>query len=100
VLSGNGEFDPIWGNLGLTLHVIASAKLFDIHSALWTGLRPHLLDGRYRLGVFCLLRLVTSAPTMRIPRSVALEADFMLTVRASDGISTTLFLVAVLDGEL
>jgi len=100
VLSENGEFDSIWGSLGLTLHVIAPTKLLNIHSALWTGLRAHLLDGRYRLGVFCLLRLVASAPAMRIPGSVALEADFILTVRASDGISAVLFLVAVLDGEL
>lgn len=90
----------IWDLLRLTRHMIASTMLLDVHTAARTRLGSHVLNSLLTQLVLCLLRLVTAAFPVRLPRPVTLQADFVVTIGACDQLFATLGVFAVFGREV
>jgi hypothetical protein len=80
--------------------MIASAMLLNVHLAIRTWLGSHVLDSLLTQLVFCFFRLVTAASSVRLPRPITLQADFVLTVRACDQLLATFSVLAVFGREV
>jgi hypothetical protein len=75
--------------------------LVNLHTAFWTRLRAHLLDGSHALFVFRLLGLVaTPSTSVRLPGAVARQTDLVLAVGTCSHLLAALIALAVLDGEV
>lgn len=82
----------------LTSHVVTAGYLVNVDSALWARLRSQCLDRRHRLLVIGCLVLVAAG--LRVPGSITVHAESVLTVRASDLLLAARLLATVFNGEV
>lgn len=80
----------------LTSHMIASSVLLDVHTAVRAWFGSHFPDSIHTQLFFCLLRLITAAFSMRLPRPVTLQTDLVVAVGTCDQLLAMLVVLAVL----
>jgi hypothetical protein len=80
--------------------MVTPAKFLNVHAALRTRFRAHLLDRGFALLILRLLGLVATSAAVGLPGTVARETDLVLAVRTCSQLFATLVALAFIGGEI